>query len=97
MLDSHLHWLLAEPAATDWAILNPKEVASFEVGKSRIFQSQRLPDSFAAFIGSPAPASRIRSGTGCYLDFADHPVPAADGGVIMHFLSDQQWVVHWLL
>jgi len=98
-LDSHLHWLLGEPAAPDWAILNPKEVASFEVGKSRIFQRQRLPlpDSFAAFIASPAPASRIRSGTGCYVDFADHAVPAADGGVIIHFLSDQQWVVHWLL
>ena len=31
------------------------------------------------------------------MDFADHVVPVADGGTLVHFLSDQQWSVHWLL
>jgi hypothetical protein len=39
---------------------------------------------------------RIRSAAGCYLDLADAAVPAADGGHLLHVLSDQQHCMHWL-
>jgi hypothetical protein len=98
-LDAGFNWLLTEPPADDWAILNPAEFGSFEKKKSEVFGTQQLRFSspFAAFIASPAPANRIRSITGCYLDVADHVVQATDGGTLVHFLSDQQWVVHWLV
>lgn len=98
-LDPRFEWLLAEPLATDWAILSRESAQSLEEARSRVFHGPglRLPESFANFVSSAEPASRIRSGTGCYLDFADHVVPAAGGGILAHFLSDQQWSVHWLL
>jgi hypothetical protein len=43
----------------------------------------------------------VRSCTACYLDLGDLLVPvaghAADDAWLIHFLSDQQWVMHWLL
>jgi len=98
-LDDKLSWLLAEPLATEWAILNQAEIPRFEEKRSRAL-GKRLPDlpkPFSVFIGTPAPASRIRSATGSYLDFADHLVSSTDGGQLIHFLSDQQWSMHWLL
>jgi hypothetical protein len=52
-----------------------------------------LPASFARFINEAAPRTRVRSCTACYLDLADAAVPAP-GGSLIHFLSDQQWVLH---
>jgi hypothetical protein len=56
-----------------------------------------LPSSFRTFIGSPQPRRRVRSCTDCYLDLAEFVVPVAGGGWLVHFLSDSQWVLHWLL
>jgi len=58
---------------------------------------QPLPTAFRAFVEDPEPRRRIRSATLCYLDLGAFPVQVSDGGTIVHFLSDQQWVVHWLL
>jgi hypothetical protein len=33
----------------------------------------------------------------CYLDLGNFPVEVEGGGQLIHFLSDQQWVRHWLL
>ena len=33
----------------------------------------------------------------CYLDLADAVVPVRNGGVLIHFLSDSQFCLHWLL
>ncbi len=55
------------------------------------------PPSFTTFVGTPALHQRIRSATACYLDLADRAVPVEGGGHLIHFLSDQQWVLHWLL
>lgn len=38
----------------------------------------------------------LRSATDCYFDLGDHVVPVP-GGQLVHFLSDSQWVRHWLL
>jgi hypothetical protein len=60
-------------------------------------KSVPVPAPFEAFIGSPELHSRVRSCTDCYLDLADFVTPVAGGGSLVHFLSDSQWVLHWLL
>jgi hypothetical protein len=38
------------------------------------------------------------SATACYLDLGDFRAPTtANGGYLIHLLSDQQWCRHWLL
>jgi hypothetical protein len=39
----------------------------------------------------------VRSCTACYLDLGDIAVDVAGEGWLIHFLSDQQWALHWLL
>lgn len=56
-----------------------------------------LPPAFKTFISEPEPRLRVRSATLCYLDLAEFPVEVAGGGSLIHFLSDQQWILHWLL
>jgi hypothetical protein len=56
----------------------------------------RLPASFREFVSSRDLQARVRSITYCYLDLGDRVVPAGDG-TLVHFLADQQWVLHWLL
>lgn len=56
-----------------------------------------LPPAFRLFIEDPEPRRHIRSATACYLDLAHFAVRVSDGGVLIHFLSDQQGVLHWLL
>jgi hypothetical protein len=57
----------------------------------------RLPPSLDRFIRDPEPRRRIRSVTACYLDLGEVVVPVDGGGVLLHILSDQQWVLHWLV
>ena len=59
--------------------------------------SVSIPHAFEAFVGLDDLHSRVRSCTDCYLDLADFVVPVAGGGSLVHFLSDSQWVLHWLL
>jgi hypothetical protein len=57
-----------------------------------------LPPSFERFIREREPRRRIRSVTACFLDLGEHAVHVDEGpGHLIHFLSDQQWVVHWLV
>jgi hypothetical protein len=62
------------------------------VGGDRARQSQ----AFAAFVADRALHERVRSCTACYLELGQFAVPAP-AGTLVHFLSDQQWVLHWLL
>jgi hypothetical protein len=57
----------------------------------------RLPRAFDTFIRTLEPRARVRSCTACYLDLGDFPVAVGTEGRLIHFLSDQQWVGHWLL
>jgi hypothetical protein len=58
-----------------------------------------LPKSFARFIADQSLQRRVPSTTACYLDLGDTTVSVADnpGTHLIHFLSDQQFVLHWLL
>lgn len=57
-----------------------------------------LPASLRLFASRPALQRRVRSVTACYLDLADFLAPTStEGGHLLHVLSDQQWVLHWLL
>jgi hypothetical protein len=99
VLDDDLTWLAGQPTVEEWALCNVAEQSRVEERASEIRQTPglHLPRSFEAFISSPGPGRRIRSGTGCYIDFADFITPVDDGGQLVHFLCDQQWVAHWLL
>ncbi len=58
-----------------------------------------LPASFRAFTRTRSLPQRIRSCTGCFLEAPDFLIKVAEpiGGWLVHFLSDQQWVLHWYL
>ena len=60
--------------------------------------TDRLPGDFVRFLGVNGPGlrDRLRSATDCYFDLGDALVEV-DGGVLLHLISDSQWVFHWLL
>jgi len=94
-----LGWLLQEPVAGDWSIASaePEDHTRVRRWLSELGPDFVVPQAFESFVASPAAPSRIRSATGCYLDFAQRIVPSPDDGVLIHFLSDQQWSLHWWL
>ncbi len=102
-LDEGFCWLRAQPtvlgslvdAATPPA---PARSASADQLDELIGDSGAVPPrSFATFVADQDLRARIRSCTACYLDLEEVVVPVDDGGWLIHFLSDQQWVLHWLL
>lgn len=99
-LDDELRWLVREsPVAASLAEVDEaaSTPATTEGLRSVLGAAVELPPAFAAFVGSDEPRARVRSCTDCYLDLADFAVPVTDGGVLVHVLSDSQWVLHWLL
>jgi hypothetical protein len=57
-----------------------------------------LPSAFETFMSSPGLQSLVGSGvTGTIWDLAAHLGTTTEGGHLVHFLCDQQWVLHWLL
>jgi hypothetical protein len=57
-----------------------------------------LPASLRLFASRPDLQRRVFSVTACYLDLGDFLAPtSAEGGYLLHVLSDQQWALHWLL
>ena len=57
-----------------------------------------VPTALSLFASQRDLQHRVRSATGCYLDLGDLRAPTSrPGGYLVHFLSDQQWVRHWLL
>jgi hypothetical protein len=104
-LDDDLRWLLeaapvpeslADPAdGRHPAPARPATAQQLEelVGETPL----RLPRAFRTFVASNEPRLRIRSATYCYLDLGELLVPVGEDGALLHFFSDQQWVVHWLL
>lgn len=103
-LDEELRWLLAEPpVSSSLADVQPgdpvpaRPATVTELGQLLDGSSVELPRAFQRFVDDDEPRNRIRSATACYLDLGEFPVPVAGGGHLVHFLSDQQWVLHWLL
>jgi hypothetical protein len=56
----------------------------------------RAPREFVRFARDRSLRRHLRSPTWCVFDLADHSVQVP-GGRLIHFLSDSQWVRHWLL
>ena len=94
----------------DWLLNAPTHVHSLEEGPDDrperqanpeglevVAANMRLPVAFRRFIEDPEPRRHIRSATDCFLDLGHFVVSLDDGGSLVHFLSDQQWVLHWLL
>ena len=103
-LDGELAWLRAEPeveaslaGGNDYDGVPARPATERELAQLVAGIDVRLPRAFEAFVCTPEPRSRIRSATACYLDLADFVVSVSGGGWLIHFLSDQQWVCHWLL
>lgn len=55
-----------------------------------------MPAEFLHVVRDPALRRHLRSATDCYFDLGDHVVEVP-GGRVVHFLSDSQWIRHWLL
>ena len=101
-LDDDLDWLRQEapvPASLAGNASSPDPFRSADERELIELLDGRplpLPPAFRAFVADPDLRTRVRSCTACYLDLGEVVVPAF-GGALLHFLSDQQWVLHWLL
>jgi hypothetical protein len=103
-LDEELGWLRSErPVEESLAASDPHDPQPSRKATTKELEALlggrklELPRSFQTFVASPEPRSRVRSCTACYLDLGDFPVRVASDGWLVHFLSDQQWALHWLL
>ena len=103
-LDDGLSWLVAEPAVEEslagghMYAGDPVRLATGpELDALTSAIDVALPAAFDTFVRTTEPRARVRSSTACYLDLGDFPVAVSGGGWLIHFLSDQQWVRHWLL
>lgn len=98
--DGSLDWLLDTPTHDPSLQRGPDDPAERDAdaaGLHAIAPAWSPPPAFRRFMEDPEPRRHIRSATACYLDLGHFAVPVSDGGVLIHFLSDQQWVLHWLL
>lgn len=99
--EDSLGWLLSQPLQPRWSLAEngdtrpdlsklPDLAARGQVG---------LPAEFSTLMQSEALQARLRSCTACFLELNNYVVrtrrPAE--GVLLHFLSDQQWCLHWHL
>jgi hypothetical protein len=57
-----------------------------------------LPTALTELAARTELQRRIRSATACYLDLGDFLARTShEGGYLLHVVSDQQWVRHWLV
>jgi hypothetical protein len=101
-LDAELAWLTEKPAPKgpfiDESDSDPMRAATLDELEALLPSgADRTPPAFRAFLAKQAAQHRVRSATACYLDLGEFPVEVEGGGTLIHFLSDQQWVLHWLL
>lgn len=103
-LDDRLSWLMAQPPVEhslagghiyEGDPVRPATGAELDALIDGI--AVRLPAAFETFVRMSEPRSRVRSCTACYLDLGDFPVAVGGEGWLIHFMSDQQWISHWLL
>lgn len=96
-------WLRAAPAHSmglrvgDYGSDSKSEWSKFDDVAAQM--DVPLPESFTTFIWSSDLHARIRSCTDCYIELPERPVRIVGKhrGFLIHFLSDQQWCVHWYL
>jgi hypothetical protein len=101
VLDDHLLWLADEqPVEQSIGAEQPGRATEATAGNlTRLLAGAplALPSAFQSLIAERALQDRVRSCTDCYLDLGEYVVSAGAEGTLIHFLSDSQWVLHWLL
>lgn len=98
-VDEHFAWLKNEPVQHEWSLRDWNGTVAVDLQKIEAAAGFALPPSFLTFLRSPDLHARIRSCTACYLELPEFVVPTAgaEEGHFIHFLSDQQWCLHWSL
>ena len=102
--DPALRWLQSKPPHQEWSLAENgySDGSKPDLGRlpELIAQAEAdIPPAFITFMQSPWLHERIRSCTACYLELSDYVVQTSNPakGVLIHFLSDQQWCLHWYL
>src|SRR5689334_4599114 len=93
-------WLSSSPVHAESSLAGPSDAASRDLAGWDALAERcpgiRAPAEFLRVARDPMLRRHLRSATDCYFDLGDHVVPVP-GGQLIHFLSDSQWVQHWLL
>ena len=100
--DESLSWLETQPEHARWNVYDSDAIPQRRVttaGLAELVPSHiALPRALTELAARPELQRRIRSATGCYLDLGDFLVRTThEGGYLLHLVSDQQWVQHWLV
>lgn len=99
LADATLSWLEDQPVAAEWGLddtdATPMTPLTPEAMQA-LTESWHAPEALTLLARRRHLQRRIRSFTGCYFDLGEKTVRAGDG-MLFHFLSDQQWVRHWLV
>lgn len=96
-----LDWLEDEAEKPHWNVMSsdvkPAQALTTD-GLEVVAAGLPVPASLRLLARRPDFQRRIRSATACYLDLGDFTVSAsAEDSYLIHVLSDQQWVRHWLV
>jgi hypothetical protein len=97
--DDQFRWLAGESPKEEWSLRADGGELEKKLREITGETGITLPRGFGTFLLSPELQARIRSCTACYLELPDHIVltGGAEDGHLIHFLSDQQWCLHWYL
>jgi len=102
-IDDDFAWL-AEESAKEHSLSETAYPTGEKPDLSKLFDIQKnlkldLPKEFILFIKRLDLHAKIRSCTDCYLELPDFVVATYgdEDGVLVHFLSDSQSVLHWFL
>jgi hypothetical protein len=100
--DESLSWLETQPEHARWNVFDSDAMPQRRVTTAALAELVpshiALPRALIEFASHPELQRRVRSATGCYLDLGDFLVRAShDGAHLLHLVSDQQWVRHWLV
>jgi hypothetical protein len=95
-----LGWLDDEADKAEWAVAGGDDPvrALTPGGLEAVAGGLAVPPSLRLLAARPELQRRVRSATACYLDLGDFAAPTdIEGGYLIHVLSDQQWVRHWMV
>jgi hypothetical protein len=96
-----LSWLEDQPEKAEWALNGPESVPDRPLtadSLEAVAGQLPLPVALRTLARRDELQRRIRSATGCYFDLGHFVVPTtASDGHLVHLVSDQQAVRHWLL
>ncbi len=85
---------------TEWALDRSDEPPQRRVVTHELHDllgDAELPVAIAVLAADVGLQRKMRSYTGCYFDLGDRAVATDAGAPLVHLVSDQQWVRHWLV